>query len=207
MGVALIILVKCSIRFDAMNKLVLLVVILVCGCVHAHAQPSAQIAFFEEDAKNKVGSLFPKFEMADQDGVIISNERFRGRITIVRFFFVDCPPCRKEVKTLNRMAKRHRKQGVRYLAFAFDPATTLHTYRQRTRSEYRLIPDAKSFAQQKVHLGVFPTHMVIDGEGRISSVILGTGLWAHFRLEVALLMAQWKEKRRLRTLDDSEGQK
>ena len=164
--------------------------ILISVVVPARAQTDAQVEWFQNEAREWVGKSIPVFSFQDQDDRPITEETLKGRVTVLRFFFVGCPACRKETPKLNRIYDQFAPQGVQFVAFTFDPEERTRTFREWKNYRYRVVPDAKSFIQWQMHVGVYPTHMVVNPEGVVTAVILGTDPFVGWKIRRAIRRAQ-----------------
>ncbi|HAA13504.1 MAG TPA: hypothetical protein DCE41_18145 [Cytophagales bacterium] len=159
-------------------------------CPAAWAQQAEQVAWFQERAEEWEGTAFPEFAMLDQDGNPITHGALENEVTVIRFFFTGCPPCREETNQLNGLYNRYHPRGVNFLAFSFDPDTRTRMFREWKKYRYRVVPDAKRFIQNDMHVGVYPTHMVVNPKGQVTSVILGTDLFIGWKLRWAIYKAR-----------------
>ena len=150
------------------------------------SQHPEQVAYFEAKADWWEGKDLPDFYLQDDRGRTIRKEDLLGEVTVLHFFYTDCPACDYEANKLNRVVKRFSKAPVNFLAFSFDTSVRTRTYRDRTGFLYRVVPDAKQFIQQDMEVGVFPTHMVVNGDGEVTEVILGNSVWLGWRLKRAI---------------------
>jgi len=64
----------------------------------------------------------PPFSLSDQDGQTVTNNAFNGRLTIVDFFFTNCPfICPALTGEMSDLADRLAKTGVRFMSITVDP--------------------------------------------------------------------------------------
>ncbi len=86
---------------------------------------------------------------------------------MLNFWFINCGPCRGEIPELNKLVGEFTDR-VRFLAFASDPAPALKDFLKANLFEYEIIPGdgAKFSGSYKVE--GFPTHFLIDQNGRIA---------------------------------------
>jgi thiol-disulfide isomerase/thioredoxin len=84
----------------------------------------------------------------------------RDRITVLDFWFINCPPCRGERPKLNEIVAEFGDK-VCFVGFALDAPDPLKAYVASNPYKYEVVPRSQEIADA---FGVtsFPTHMVID---------------------------------------------
>ena len=83
------------------------------------------------DGSQKPDTLYypiPKFSFINQDSIIITRENYNGYITLVDFFFTDCPTiCPMMSAQMARLQDKFLKENpelpVRFLSFSVKPET------------------------------------------------------------------------------------
>jgi len=116
----------------------------------------------------------PEFRGDSLDGKAFDSKSLRGKIVIVNLWFIACGPCRKEIPKLNEMVKEFRGKDVVFIAPTPDKPEALREFLKSAPFDYNIIPDADRIIGQfnAVH---FPTHVVIDRNGQIESLMIGAG--------------------------------
>jgi len=111
--------------------------------------------------------LAPEFEATTLDGNRISLKGLKGKAVVLNFWFINCGPCRGEMPELNKIVEEF-KDRVRFLAFASDSTPALKGFLKENSFKYEIIPGdgAKFSGSYKVE--GFPTHFLIDQNGRIA---------------------------------------
>ncbi|CRI67207.1 Thioredoxin family protein [Thiocapsa sp. KS1] len=112
----------------------------------------------------------PPLRLEDIDGVEHDLADLKGRLVLVNFWATWCPPCRREMPSMERLYRQFKERGLTVLAvdvgedmdtvFAFtgqlDPAPT-----------FPLLLDTNSQAAQDWGVKGLPTSFVVDPEGRV----------------------------------------
>ncbi|RIJ58901.1 TlpA disulfide reductase family protein, partial [Clavibacter phaseoli] len=49
------------------------------------------------------------------DGTEITSADYRGSVTVLNFWYAECPPCRLEAKDLQAASEEHAADGVKFL--------------------------------------------------------------------------------------------
>jgi thiol-disulfide isomerase/thioredoxin len=107
----------------------------------------------------------PAFSATTLAGVKVEAASLSGKITVLDFWFIGCPPCRAERPKLNELVVEFGDR-VRFLGFALDQPDALRTYLTSNPFKYEIVPDSQQIA---LSFGVqsFPSHMIIDRAGHI----------------------------------------
>ncbi|EGV19062.1 TlpA family protein disulfide reductase [Thiocapsa marina] len=112
----------------------------------------------------------PPLRLEDIDGVEHDIADLKGRLVLVNFWATWCPPCRREMPSMERLYQQLNARGLTVLAvdvgedvdtvFAFtgqlDPPPT-----------FPLLLDTDSSAAQDWDVKGLPTSFVVDPEGRV----------------------------------------
>jgi thiol-disulfide isomerase/thioredoxin len=130
----------------------------------------------------------PPFELRDLTGKRVNAASFKGKPTLINFYFAACVPCIREVGPLNRFAES--RPGMNFLAMTFDEAEVARGFVSRYRFHWRVVPDAREFID-RMRVKQFPMMALFDENGRL----LGTrGGGARDELEAAAVapqLARW----------------
>ncbi len=114
----------------------------------------------------------PLFETLSIDNKAIKFEDYRRKIVVLDFWFIGCPGCEIEKDALTRIAKKYAGTDVVFISLSKDNENRLRSYLMTHPSNWICIPGASSIAE-KYNVYGYPTHIIIDKEGRIDSKIIG----------------------------------
>ena len=84
----------------------------------------------------------PSFSLKTQDGLEITQEVFKGRVTVVDFMFTQCPfVCPTLTQKMRDVSRRLQGTGVRFLSVSVDPEhdtpAVLKAYAERADADLR----------------------------------------------------------------------
>ncbi|MDA2924619.1 redoxin domain-containing protein [Acidobacteria bacterium AH-259-L09] len=114
----------------------------------------------------------PFFNVTSLEGRRFNLNQLLGKVVVLNFWFINCPPCRHEIPGLNKLVDELEGKDVICLAFALDGKEALRHFLQKTEFKYHVIPNSQEIAKQ-FKVSSFPTHIIIDKDGRINSVLFG----------------------------------
>ena len=123
-------------------------------------------------AAEKIGTPAPAFDVQSLGGANLRLADLKGKVVVLNFWFIACPPCRVEIPKLNQLVEEYRGAEVVFIAFAPDSEDDLREFQKTTTFEYHIIPNSTPVAESYGVTGA-PTHILIDREGVIRSVRFG----------------------------------
>ncbi len=138
-----------------------------------------------------VGRKAPSFDVEDVEGARHRLKDLRGKVVVLNFWFIECKPCLAELPRLNALADAHRDEGVVFLAPSVNERAPLDAFLLQRRFAYRVIPAAFELATA-FEIKAYPSHVVIDREGRISFATGGlqAGTLPALEAEIGRLLAE-----------------
>jgi len=131
--------------------------------VKAHPGPKPTESYYF-----KTGELFKNFATKDTGENTINTADLFGKILVLNFWFIDCPPCRSEIPSLNKLADLYKNDSsVVFIAVALDNKSRLKNFLRDNPFDYKMIYNGRSIAAQ-YGIVLYPTSVVVDQKGTIS---------------------------------------
>jgi len=131
------------------------------------------------------GDLAPTFQAPDLSGRTVSLESFRGRLVVLNFWFTECAPCREEMPSLDRLARRVGGQGVEVLALSVDDEKgkverflAADAHLKGRNPAFRVLLDPQKLVPPRYGTYKYPETYLISGTGRILARFVGPRDWA-----------------------------
>jgi thiol-disulfide isomerase/thioredoxin len=121
----------------------------------------------------KLGNRFIFINSTDVTGTLIPAEELKGKIVVINFWFIACPPCRYEIPELNRVAAAYKNdKDVVFLAITIDKKDDVTRFLKVAPFNFRVIPDSEPYFS---FYGVSecPVNLVINKKGLISFQSVG----------------------------------
>ena len=112
-------------------------------------------------------------------GTKVSSADYRGKVVVLNFWYADCPPCRLEAPTLEKLNQQYSDKGVVFLGVnKSDTAPTAISFEKSHGVSYPSILDAASGSVTVAFTGkisptAVPTTLIIDAKGRVAARFSG----------------------------------
>ncbi len=158
------------------TTLSMLFILLLLGLLSVKSFSSTRPSPFE--INGLVGSMAPDFAIEDLKGDKISLSMFRGRPVLLNIWATWCPYCREERPELNSLYKKYSETGLIVIAVSIDHNTEkVKTYLEDVPVDYMVLIDKKGIVARLYKVYALPTSILIDREGRIKKVLMGSRRW------------------------------
>ncbi|BFG69951.1 hypothetical protein KACHI17_08320 [Sediminibacterium sp. KACHI17] len=139
----------------------------------------------------RTGNTISNVKLVTMDGKKYVLKDMKGKVVVLNFWFINCPPCRMEIPHLNNMVEAYKeREDVVFLAVALDQSYELKEFLKEMPFQYGIV-DAGSYVASRYGINLFPTHVVIDKEGKVifhtSGYGMGTVPWLKKAINEALI--------------------
>ena len=112
----------------------------------------------------------PALRLHDLDGSLHDLADLRGRLVLVNFWATWCPPCRREMPSLERLYQQLRDRGLTVLAVDVgEDADTVFAFTGQLEPapSFPLLLDPESRTVEDWRVKGLPTSFLIDPQGRV----------------------------------------
>ncbi|WP_239452957.1 TlpA family protein disulfide reductase [Flavobacterium tistrianum] len=131
-----------------------------------------QISFDAYKNYKMEGTAFPQFSFKDLNGNLVTNESMKGKIIVIKCWYIHCTPCIREFPQVNKLVEEYKdRNDIVFMSLAEDSAEQLKTFLARKPLSYSVIPDMKIYMNESLQLNSFPTHFIINKKGMIAKVL------------------------------------
>lgn len=122
----------------------------------------------------KVGEVAPDFETEDVFGNPVRLSQFRGQPVWLMFWGSWCPPCRAEFPDIQAAYAQLEPRGLRMLGVSLrEPPADAAAYAARNGATFLVLSDPdETDTGASYPIFNFPTHLFIDSEGVVESIVL-----------------------------------
>lgn len=118
--------------------------------------------------KKKIGSRFEIEKFSDNNGKKFKKNYLDGKPTFINFWFTRCPPCIKEIPSLNKLKEKYGNQ-VNFITITFNDKATVDEFLKTTPFNFKHIVNAQSEIN-RLEISAFPTSLILDKNGIIHNV-------------------------------------
>ncbi|HEX8507037.1 MAG TPA: TlpA disulfide reductase family protein [Hymenobacter sp.] len=127
----------------------------------AKMPPPAASPFFT------TGEKLAAFKLRDVNGRKYESKELAGKIVVLNFWFIGCPPCRAEIPELNHLVQQNaQRDDVVFIAVALDERPAIQAFTKEHPYEYALVPGGRYIAE-RYGIRSFPTNVVVDRQGQV----------------------------------------
>ncbi len=118
------------------------------------------------------GETIPDFNFTDLDGKIYNPETTKGKIVVLKCWFIHCQVCVKEMPKLNQIVKKYQdRKDIVFLSLAYDDKEKLRDFLKKTKFDYAVSAVLEQYLDEKLKVTGFPTHFIVSKKGVISKVM------------------------------------
>lgn len=118
------------------------------------------------------GTNFPEFDFTDLNGKHYTNESTKGKTVVIKTWFINCQACIAEFPELNELVEKYKdRKDIIFISLALESKIELEEFLKRKMFKYEVVPNQRKFIDEKLNLGIYPTHIILDKNGIILKVV------------------------------------
>lgn len=122
------------------------------------------------------GFLAPDFELKTTTGETVKLSDLRGQAVLVNLWATWCPPCRAEMKSIEKVYNEYKDQGLVVLAvdmtYQDDPLAVMPFVNEQGLT-FPILLDETGKMGKDYQLRSLPSSFFIDRDGMINEVVIG----------------------------------
>jgi len=128
-------------------------------------------------------STAPEFELVDLDDDIHTLKKYLGKPVVINFWATWCPPCRKEMPSMNRAWKILKDQGVEMIAIDVgEEDVDVYSFIEDTPIDFQILLDPNSESLSAWNLTGLPTTYILNTDGTVAYSATGGREWDDERI-------------------------
>ena len=118
----------------------------------------------------------PALKLKDLDGRLHDLAQLKGKVVLINFWATWCPPCRREMPSMERLSRALK--GEAFVVLAVDvgeDADTIDAFTGQLDTElsFPILLDTRSRSMQAWKVAGLPTTFLVDQRGRIIASAIG----------------------------------
>lgn len=115
-----------------------------------------------------VGSQLPEFKGETMDGKLINEENLKGKLSIINFWFITCPPCVAEIPGFNKIVESYGQEQINYIAIGKDKRSDIEEFLEDHPWHFEQMLNGDELIKSNFKFKwSFPTTFIVNKEGKI----------------------------------------
>jgi peroxiredoxin len=130
----------------------------------------------------------PDFVLPDMNGQVVRLSQLKGKVVLLNIWATWCPPCRKEMPTMQTLYKKMQSADFVMLAVSqdVDGKSTVLPYAREGGLTFPMLLDVQGEVGKEYGVTGYPETFIIDRQGTIVHHHIGYNDWSQPSVEVAL---------------------
>jgi peroxiredoxin len=129
-------------------------------------------AYTEHSHYQMEGKPLPGFNFVDIEGKKYNPATTKGKIVVLKFWFIHCQVCVDEIPALNEFVKQYENRNdIVFLSLAFDQEKDLKNFLSKTKLSYAVVANQKDYLMNDLQIQEYPTHAVINKKGMVVKLV------------------------------------
>jgi len=157
-------------RFFYITILILGLVWIFLSADKSHASDSGTVAAPQQ------GFLAPDFNLLTTTGESVKLSDYRGQAVLINLWATWCPPCRAEMKSIDKIYKEYKDQGLVVLAVNMtyqDDASKVMPFVTEEGLTFPILLDESGDVGNAYQIRSLPSSFFIGRDGAIHEVVIG----------------------------------
>ena len=118
------------------------------------------------------GNNIPDFHFTDLNGKVYDKLSTKGKIVVLKCWFIHCVACVREFPELNKLVDENQnRRDLLFISLAIDTRKDLQKFLEQKEFKYAVIPEMENYLTNKLNITEYPTHFLIDKNGKILKVV------------------------------------
>lgn len=119
------------------------------------------------------GKELPAYDFIDLNGKTYNNTNTKGKIVILKCWFIHCTACVKEFPELNKLVERYKNRNdMQFISLAWESKQQLTSFLKTKEFKYAVVPNKdEKYMREQLNVTIYPTHILIDKDGKIVKVV------------------------------------
>ena len=135
---------------------------------------------FSNQVAIESGIPAPDFTFPGLDGKMVSLSNYKGKVVLVNIWATWCPPCVKEMPSMEKLYRKFKRENFEILAVSIDETgpKAVAPFMEKTRLTFPALIDSKGAIKPVYRITGIPESFIIDKQGLLIKKIVGPVDWA-----------------------------
>lgn len=143
-------------------------------CVMLLVSVGAPAAGFEARAATPA----PELKAQDLGATPRTLADYRGKVVLLNFWASWCPPCLREMPSMERLRAKTKARGLVIVALnSAETREDVNAYLSKMKLRFPILLDPDGSNTRRWNVFALPTTFLLDAEGRIRYVLTGPTEW------------------------------
>lgn len=126
---------------------------------------------YNEDYQRE-GKRMPSFSFVDLNGNKYNQANTKGKIVVIKCWFIACGACVEEMPRLNELVNQYKnRKDVIFISLASDAKPALNAFLKKKKFSYPVVAKQESFMSNDLKIDSYPTHIIVDQRGLVAKVV------------------------------------
>ncbi len=124
--------------------------------------------------------MFSELEFPDMDGKTVHMQDFKGKVVLLNFWATWCPPCIKEMPSMQRLRNKFADQPFEIVAInTGDTPKALQTFLDNSETEltFPILLDQRSISFAVLQIPGLPMSFLLNKDGKSVMTFMGGREW------------------------------
>lgn len=142
----------------------------------------------------KVGEAIPDLSFHTLDGKVVKLSELKSKVTLINFWATWCPPCVKEMPSLQKLSTEYAARGLTVIGINMDdnPEVVLAPFLAKHEIKFSSYIDPKGEIAEMIGVSGLPLTLVVDSERKLLLEHTGDEEWfdAHYRRQFEIWLGE-----------------
>jgi len=122
----------------------------------------------------------PEFTLKDLAGDSVKLEQLRGNYILLNFWATWCPPCVKEMPSMERLQQHFKDKSMQVIAVSLDkePEAVVAEFVARLKLTFPVLLDPEGIVSGPYGASALPSTFIVNPEGRVIAAAKGERDWS-----------------------------
>ncbi|MFB9843167.1 TlpA family protein disulfide reductase [Mucilaginibacter ginsenosidivorans] len=124
------------------------------------------------DSFKREGKKLPDYNFTDLKGNVYNPATTKGKIMVLKTWFVACSTCETQRPAFNHLVKRYKnRKDILFVSLVNDSAAKVIPFLKMKKMDYMVVPGEEEYNSKKLKISGYPTYYIINRDGVIARVV------------------------------------